>query len=159
MEQSSEKDFSYIPFIMLVLALYVGYQSIFPKEPASKVYPIDPSQQTLSLKDTLYSSTAIASPINPSWSAMTPASRPMFTKSLPSLRYVSKQKPHLPSSPPEVVPTEEVVKNMLDQGENLKEIAKQTGLQVKQLKRIKREKKSEERRAKKQRKLAALVKK
>ncbi len=153
MDNISGKGISRIPLIILALALYAGYKTFFHANKAHIIYQIaTPEHDTLQVEQ---DTTRVV--VNKEWAAITPSREPMVIKAVQNSKTTFSFKPVIAYSP-KVVPQEEVVKNLLEQGESLKDIARQTRFTKKEIRKIRRKKKAEERKDKKQRKKASLAK-
>ncbi|MDO1449432.1 hypothetical protein Q0590_24365 [Rhodocytophaga aerolata] len=138
------KGLSYLPLIMLALAVYVIIKLVYPDNRVTKVYLINPPAEGVPAKN---SSLAVAatskSPEPVQWTAMRSSASPKVIKTLPANNPPSSEKAQLSFSPPPIS-TETQVEQLLAQGETVPEIAKQTGLKVKEVRKIKRRKKVDE---------------
>jgi hypothetical protein len=156
MEKLERRGISSIPLLIIAGGMYVGYQTLFPDNISTKVYqinaPADESIITPFTKDTLTQSLR--------------GKRAYATFPQGPTRFRDQEQPEKSIHDklalnflPRVAPPEEVVKNLLDQDENIKQIALQTGLTRKEIRKIKRRKKVEERKEKRERRKLARAQK
>lgn len=151
MEDIGAKGLSRLPLIMLALAMYVGYQTFFPSASHQKVYLISPATEYVATKDTIQALPANRQAPGAKWLAMPYAADLKVRKARQDVKTLLINKP-AKAYLQKPVPREEVVKNLLEQGESKNEIERQTGLQKKEIRKIIRKKKAAERKDKKQRK-------
>jgi hypothetical protein len=154
MEKIERRGITSIPMLIIAGGIYLGYQTLFPENISTKVYQINaPSEElTKTIKDTLVQSlqgkrASLTFPQGPTRSGYIIEPEKTIHDKL-ALNFL-----------PQAAPPEEVVKNLLDQEESIKQIALQTGLTRKEIRKIKRMKKAEERKEKRKRRKLLRAKK
>lgn len=150
MENTGQKGFSFLPLIMLSLAVYVGFKTLFPTNSTAKIYVIKPAAEVASIPDTFPATATNDTLQNPShWLAFNSTFQPKVIHTLPKFSPAAINQDILSFSPAPA-PQEAVIQHLLAQGQTASQIAKQTGLKVKEIRKIKRKKKAEEKVEKKQ---------
>jgi hypothetical protein len=138
------RGLSYLPLIMLALAIYVITKIVYPDDRVAKVYLINPPVEAAPAKNSFLAVAAASkSPKPVRWTAMRASTSPKVIKTLPTNSPSSNEESQLTFSPPSIS-KETQVEQLLAQGETVPEIAKQTGLKVKEVRKIKRRKKADE---------------
>jgi hypothetical protein len=137
------KGLSYLPLIMLALAMYVFAKTVYPDNHASKIYLINPPVEEKPAKNSLLAiSAANKSPEPVQWTVIQSPAAPRVIKTLPKYSLTSSGQP-MPSFSPASASRETQVEQLLAQGQTVAQISRQTGLKVKEIRKMKRRKKEQ----------------